>query len=226
MGTDIRDTISRLGVVPVVEIQDPADASALGKALQAGGLPCAEITFRTAFAAEAIRRMRDACPDLLIGAGTVLTREQVDAALDAGAAFLVAPGFNPRVLEHALDRGVPMLPGVSTPSEIEVATDAGASMLKFFPAEVAGGVAFLKAVAPVYQAVRFVPTGGIGPDNLASYLALPNVAACGGSWMVKKDLIAAGRFDLIELAVRRAVELVRGVTGGMDRSRAEAEALR
>jgi 2-dehydro-3-deoxyphosphogluconate aldolase/(4S)-4-hydroxy-2-oxoglutarate aldolase len=200
-----------LGIVPVVEVPGVDRAVPLGRALLAAGLPCAEITFRTAAAADTIRALRDACPDLLVGAGTILTTEQADAAIAAGATFLVAPGFNPRIVDHARGRDVPMVPGVCTPSEIEGALAIHVEVMKFFPAEVAGGVAFLKAVAPVYPTVRFVPTGGIGPSNLADYLALPNVLACGGSWMVKKDLIAAGDVAAIERLAAEAVRLARSV---------------
>lgn len=207
----VLDRLGDRGLVPVVEIPSVDRAVPLGRALLAAGLPCAEITFRTAAAADAIRVLRDACPDLLVGAGTILSTEQADAALAAGAAFLVAPGFNPRVVEHARELDVPMVPGVCTPSEIERALASGIETLKFFPAEVAGGVAFLEAIAPVYQAARFLPTGGIGPSDLADYLALPNVLACGGSWMVKKDLIAAGDFATIERLTAEAVQLARSV---------------
>lgn len=203
-----------LGIVPVVEVPSVERAVPLGDALVAAGLPCAEITFRTAAAADAIRALRDACPDLLVGAGTILTTEQADAAIAAGASFLVAPGFNPRVVDHARARDVPMVPGVCTPSEIEGALAIDVEVMKFFPAEVAGGVAFLKAVAPVYPTVRFVPTGGIGPSNLADYLALPQVLACGGSWMVKKDLIAAGDFAAIGRLAAEAVRLARSIRPG------------
>ena len=203
-----------LGIVPVVEIPSVDRAVPLGRALLAAGLPCAEITFRTAAAADAISALRDACPNLLVGAGTILTVDQADAAVAAGASFLVAPGFNPRVVDHARGRDVPMVPGVCTPSEIEGALASHVEFMKFFPAEVAGGVAFLKAIAAVYPTVRFVPTGGIGPLNLADYLALPNVLACGGSWMVKKDLIASGDFAAIERLATEAVRLARSVRPG------------
>jgi 2-dehydro-3-deoxyphosphogluconate aldolase/(4S)-4-hydroxy-2-oxoglutarate aldolase len=207
----VLDRLADPGIVPVVEIATVDRAAGLGRALLAAGLPCAEITFRTAAAADAIRALRDACPDLLVGAGTVLRPEQVDAALAAGAAFLVAPGFNPAVVDRALERGVPMVPGVCTPSEIERAMGAGLDTLKFFPAEVSGGVAFLKAVAPVYPAVRFVPTGGVDAANLGAYLGLPNVLACGGSWMVRRELVATGEFDTIERLAAEAVALARSV---------------
>lgn len=205
------DRLGDLGIVPVVEIPTADRAVPLGHALLAAGLPCAEITFRTAAAADSIRALRSECPDLLVGAGTILATEQVDAAVAAGASFLVAPGFNPRVVDHARDRDVPMVPGVCTPSEIERALTDGIETLKFFPAEVAGGVAFLKAIAPVYQAARFIPTGGIGPANLADYLALPHVLACGGSWMVKKELVVAGDFAAIERLAAEAVRLARSI---------------
>jgi 2-dehydro-3-deoxyphosphogluconate aldolase/(4S)-4-hydroxy-2-oxoglutarate aldolase len=211
---DIVDRIGRLRIVPVVEIHDAASAPALGDALAVGGLPCAEITFRTANAAESIARLRAAHPDMLVGAGTILSVEQVDAALAAGAQFLVAPGLNPAVVAHARSRGATMIPGVCTPTEIEAALTLGLTTLKYFPAEAAGGVAFLKAVGAVYRSVRFMPTGGIGPANVAEYLAVPAVLACGGSWMVKRDLIASGRFDLIEQAAREAVALVGAGTEG------------
>ena len=161
------------------------------------GLPCAEITFRTAAAAAAIAAIAAAVPELRVGAGTVLTVEQAEAALQAGASFIVAPGFDPAVVDFALQRGVPIVPGVCTPTEVTLALARGLSLLKLFPAEAAGGVAYLKALAAPFGAARFVPTGGIGPDNLASYLAVRQVVACGGSWMVTKELIAAGDFDTI-----------------------------
>ncbi len=202
------DRIEALGLVPVVEIDDPAQAVPLAMALRAAGLLCAEITFRTAAAGEAMRAIRDACPEILLGAGTVLTTEQVDAALTAGASFLVAPGFNPAVVDHALEVGATILPGVCTPSEIEAVMARGLLALKFFPAEAAGGVAFLKAVAPPYPSARFVPTGGINPSNLPDYLVLPNVAACGGSWMVRRQLIAAGDFGAIQRLAAEALAVV------------------
>jgi 2-dehydro-3-deoxyphosphogluconate aldolase / (4S)-4-hydroxy-2-oxoglutarate aldolase len=203
--------VGELGIVPVVEIVDADRAAPLGRALIAAGLPCAEITFRTSAAAEAIRALRRSCPELLVGAGTILTTEQADAAIDAGAQFLVAPGFNPVVVDYARGRGAVIVPGVCTPTEIEMALAHGIDTLKLFPAEIAGGVAFLKAVAPVYPGVRFLPTGGIGPANLTDYLALPQVLACGGSWMVKKALIVAGDFALIEQLSADAVRLARSV---------------
>ena len=204
---NVVDQIGRLGLVPVVEIPDAALAGPLGQALLAGGLPCAEITFRTSSAAAAIAVLRRECPDLLVGAGTVLTPAQVDAAADAGAAFIVAPGFNPVTLERARARGLPMIPGVCTPTEIEQALSHGVDVLKFFPAEAAGGVAFLKAVSAPYKNVRFIPTGGISASNLASYLALPQVLACGGSWMVSQGLLLRGDFEAIRRLTSEAVSV-------------------
>jgi 2-dehydro-3-deoxyphosphogluconate aldolase/(4S)-4-hydroxy-2-oxoglutarate aldolase len=202
---NVVDQIGRLGLVPVVEIPDAALAGPLGQALLAGGLPCAEITFRTSSAAAAIAVLRRECPDLLVGAGTVLTPAQVDAAADAGATFIVAPGFNPATLERARARGLPMIPGVCTPTEIEQALSHGVDVLKFFPAEAAGGVAFLRAVSAPYKNVRFIPTGGVSASNLASYLALPQVLACGGSWMVSQGLLLRGDFEAIRRLTSEAV---------------------
>jgi 2-dehydro-3-deoxyphosphogluconate aldolase/(4S)-4-hydroxy-2-oxoglutarate aldolase len=204
---NVVDQIGRLGLVPVVEIPDAALAGPLGQALLAGGLPCAEITFRTSSAAAAIAVLRRECPDLLVGAGTVLTPAQVDAAADAGAAFIVAPGFNPATLERARARGLPMIPGVCTPTEIEQALSHGVDVLKFFPAEAAGGVAFLRAVSAPYKNVRFIPTGGVSASNLASYLALPQVLACGGSWMVSQGLLLRGDFEAIRRLTSEAVSV-------------------
>lgn len=206
-------TLDRLAVLPVVEIDDPELAVALGEVLIAEGLPCAEITLRTPAAAAAIAALTRNCPELLVGAGTVLSAEQVDLALGAGAAFLVSPGFDPAVVRHAMSSGSVILPGVFTPTEIQAARSHGLHVLKFFPAEAAGGVAFLKAVSAVYPDVRFVPTGGIGPSNLVSYLDVPFVVACGGSWMVQRQLIANRDFASIRRLVREAVALARSIRG-------------
>ncbi|MBX3426929.1 MAG: bifunctional 4-hydroxy-2-oxoglutarate aldolase/2-dehydro-3-deoxy-phosphogluconate aldolase [Pirellulales bacterium] len=201
------EQLARHRLVPVIALDDAADAEPLAAALVAGGLPVAEVTFRTTAAAESIRRMA-ARGDLLIGAGTVLTPQQVDEAQSAGASFLVSPGLNPRVVQHARSVGLPIVPGVCTPSDVERALDLGVTTLKFFPAESFGGLGTLKAIAAPYGGVRFVPTGGIGPENLAAYLAFKSVVACGGSWMVKPSLYAAGDFASVENAVREAVALV------------------
>jgi 2-dehydro-3-deoxyphosphogluconate aldolase/(4S)-4-hydroxy-2-oxoglutarate aldolase len=207
------EALGRVGILPVVEIDDPALAVRLGEVLLSEGLPCAEITFRTAGAAAAITALRRDCPELLLGAGTILSTQQVDVAREAGAAFLVSPGFDPAVVQHARSSGLPIVPGVCTPSEIQVASGQDLHVLKFFPAEVAGGVRFLKAVLPVFPHIQYVPTGGIGPANVAAYLELPAVLACGGSWMVPRKLIASSDFGSIRRLIREAVELSRTTRG-------------
>jgi 2-dehydro-3-deoxyphosphogluconate aldolase/(4S)-4-hydroxy-2-oxoglutarate aldolase len=197
-------------IVPVVDIASVNDAVPVARALQEAGLPSAEITFRTAAAAEAIRAIATGVPGLVVGAGTVRTVEQVDQAVDAGAEFLVAPGLNPAVVARAVTLGIPMLPGVCTPTELEQALSMGLSLLKFFPAEAAGGAAYVAALAGPYRDVLFVPTGGIGPSNILGYLAKPNVVACGGSWMVKADLIASGDFAAITRLTAEALRIVNG----------------
>ena len=194
---DFTAFFAEVRVVPVVAIPRADDAVPLARTLVEAGLPCAEITFRTDAAAAAIAAIAHAVPELRVGAGTVLSVAQADAALHAGASFIVAPGFDPAVVDFALERGVPVVPGVCTPTEVTLALARGLSVLKLFPAEASGGVSYLKALAAPFGAARFVPTGGIGPDNLAAYLAVRQVVACGGSWMVAKDLIAAGEFDTI-----------------------------
>ena len=199
--------IAALRVIPVVEIPAVDAAVPLARALVDAGLPCAEITFRTASAAGAIAAIAAAVPDIRVGAGTIVTLAQAEAALAAGASFLVAPGFDPAVVDFALAHDVPIVPGVCTPTEVGMAINRGLSVLKLFPAEAAGGVAYLKALAAPFGGVRFVPTGGISPDNLAAYLAVKQVIACGGSWMVKKALIAAGEFDTIRRLAVQAREI-------------------
>ena len=201
----IYEEISKIGIVPVIVIEDAKDAAPLAKALWDGGLPCAEVTFRTAAAAQAIKNITEAYPRMLVGAGTVLTTAQVDAAVEAGAKFIVAPGLNPTVVSYCVEKGIPVIPGCCTPSEIEQAMSLGLSVVKFFPAEAAGGVKMLKAMGAPYGKIKFMPTGGINADNLASYLDLPQVLACGGSWMVDKKLIAAGAFDEITARTKAAV---------------------
>ncbi len=204
----MKSQIKSLGVVPVVAIEDAKDALALGEALIAGGLACAEITFRTAAAEESIRTLSNKFPEMLIGAGTVLTTDQAKRAVDGGAQFLVTPGFDEAVVTWCLGKGVAIFPGVATPTEINMALRHGLKTLKFFPAEALGGVKFLKAIAAPYGEVRFIPTGGINPQNLPDYLKLPAVIACGGSWLVKKTMIANGEFNTITNLVREAVQLV------------------
>jgi len=209
----IMKQIRDFAIVPVVKIDDAKDAVPLAKALQKAGLSCAEITFRTEAAGEAIRRIRSQCGDFLVGAGTVLTTQQADSAWSAGASFLVSPGLNPGVVGHCLEKGYPIIPGVCTPTEVEAGLSFGLSHLKFFPAEAAGGVNMIKALSAPYTKVQFMPTGGISADNLREYLSCPAVFACGGSWMVPAGLINEGRFDEIERRTAQAVALVKEIRG-------------
>ena len=211
--SDVVRRIRAAGIVPVIKLEHAEDARPLGKALLEGGLPVAEVTFRTAAAAGAIRLLREEYPALLVGAGTVLTPAQVDAAIAAGAAFAVTPGFNPRVVDHCLAKNLPVVPGVNSPSQVEQGLERGLSLLKFFPAEASGGVKMLKALHGPYAEVSFLPTGGVEPANLASYLALPYVAAVGGSWMVKEDLLASGRHAEVATLCAEAVRLVASLRG-------------
>jgi 2-dehydro-3-deoxyphosphogluconate aldolase / (4S)-4-hydroxy-2-oxoglutarate aldolase len=194
-------------LLPVVVLDRAEDAASLAEALLEGGLPVAEVTFRTGAAAAAIEEIATKVPSVLVGAGTVTRPEQVARARDAGARFIVTPGFNPAVVSAALEAGIPIVPGVNNPSGVEQAMSFGLDLLKFFPAEPSGGVAFLKALAGPYGDVGFIPTGGIGPSNLRSYLALANVRACGGSWMVDPKLISTGRFDEVARLTAEAVAL-------------------
>lgn len=200
--------IQELAVVPVVAIEDAKDAVPLAKALTEGGLPCAEVTFRTDAAKESIRRMTQAYPDMLVGAGTVLSVTQVEDALEAGAKFIVSPGFDSEIVDYCLERQIPIFPGCVTPSEVAQAVKRGLDIVKFFPAGQFGGTATIKALAAPYKGLRFMPTGGVNAGNLEEYLSLGAVAACGGSWMVKSSLISAGEFDKIMALTREAVELV------------------
>ncbi len=204
------EKIRDCGIVPVIALDDAAAAVPVARALLAGGITVAEITFRTAAAEQAIANIAKEVPEMALGAGTVLNCEQAQRALDAGARFLVSPGFNPRVVEFALEQGALIVPGTSGPSEMEQAMSYGLTTVKFFPAEQSGGVGKLRAISAVYPELMVMPTGGIGENNLTEYLALKNVIACGGSWMVKKELIAAGNFAeitrLSEQAVRRALD--------------------
>ena len=211
---DILRKIGDLGVVPVIAIEDAADAPKLGQALLDGGLPCAEITFRTAAAPEAIALMTAACPDVLVGAGTVMTVAQAQRAAEAGAKFVVTPGFDGDVVDWCIEHDMPITPGVVTPTEINMALKKGLNVVKFFPAEASGGVKTLKAIAAPYQGVKFIPTGGISASNLSDYLSLASVHACGGSWMVKKELISAGEFGQISAMAREAVALVQQIREG------------
>ncbi|MBR5367803.1 MAG: bifunctional 4-hydroxy-2-oxoglutarate aldolase/2-dehydro-3-deoxy-phosphogluconate aldolase [Lachnospiraceae bacterium] len=207
---DILTKIGQIGIVPVVALDRAEDALPLGKALMVGGIPCAEVTFRTAAAKEAIRIMTSNFPDMLVGAGTVLGCEQVDEAVEAGAKFIVSPGLNPEVVKYCIDKEIPVTPGVATPSEVEQAIGLGLDVVKFFPAEAAGGLPMIKAMSAPYTSMKFMPTGGINKDNIATYLAFNKVLACGGSFMVDKKLIAAGRFDEVARLSREAVDAVLG----------------
>jgi 2-dehydro-3-deoxyphosphogluconate aldolase/(4S)-4-hydroxy-2-oxoglutarate aldolase len=202
--SDVLERLAKLRVVPVLTATDPDQAEQACRALVAGGLPAVEITFRTDAAAESIRRA-GAIDGLLVGAGTVLSEEQLAAAVEAGARFGVAPGTNASVVEAAARAGLAFIPGAATPTEIERARGLGCAAVKIFPASLLGGPAFLKAVAPVYPDVRFVPTGGIDSENLASYLALPSVLACAGTWICEPTLLRERRFDEIERRAREAV---------------------
>ncbi|ODQ00836.1 bifunctional 4-hydroxy-2-oxoglutarate aldolase/2-dehydro-3-deoxy-phosphogluconate aldolase [Salinivibrio sp. SS2] len=199
--TDLNQRLKAIRIVPVIAINHAEDAVPLAKTLVDNGLPCAEITFRTDAAANAIRQMRDAYPEMLIGAGTVLTPAQVDAAIDAGADFIVSPGLNPITVEHCQQRGIPIIPGINNPSLVEQAMSLGLDTVKFFPAEASGGIAMLKALSAVYP-VSFMPTGGVSEENVSDYLALPKVLACGGTWMVPATLIDAKKWDEIARLVQ------------------------
>ena len=201
------------GVVPVVVLEDAKDALPLAKALKEGGLPCAEVTFRTDAAEESIRLIRRDYPDMLVGAGTVLGIDQAERALEAGAKFIVSPGFDPQVVDDCLERDVPVFPGCITPSEVAQAVKRGMEVLKFFPAEQAGGLAMIKAMAAPYTMVKFMPTGGISEKNLKEYLECDKIICCGGSWMVKGSLIKNGEFGKIRKLVKEAVELVASIRG-------------
>ena len=204
------DELENVGIVPVIKLDNVNDAEKLAKALRDGGINCAEVTFRAKGADEVIKRMTQAYPDMLVGAGTVLTCEQVDAAIAAGAKFCVAPGLNPKVVKRCLDKGVPFAPGLSSASEIEQALELGLDFAKFFPAEQAGGLAYIKAVCAPYTTMRFMPTGGVTADNLNTYLAYKKIVCCGGSWIVPPALLAAGDWAGITKLCREAIDKMLG----------------
>ena len=208
---NITEQIQNLAVVPVVVLEDTEDALPLAKALCEGGLPCAEVTFRTDAAEESIKIMTEAFPDMLVGAGTVLTAEQVDQAVKAGATFIVSPGFDPEIVDYCILKDIPVFPGCITPSEVAQAVKRGLKVIKFFPAEQFGGIAAIKALAAPYTDIKFMPTGGINPKNLENYLSDDKIIACGGSWMVKGNLIKEGRFDEIRILTAEAVKLASGI---------------
>lgn len=204
----VLEEIQKIGIVPVVVLDDEKDAKPLAKALCDGGLPCAEVTFRTKAAEESIRIMAKEYPQMLVGAGTVLTIEQVDRAIEAGAKFIVSPGLNPKIVSYCMEKGIPVTPGCQTPSDIEKALELGLDVIKFFPAEPAGGLPMIKALAAPYTDVMFMPTGGINPKNVVDYLKFDRILACGGSWMVKGDLVKEGKFDEITALVKEAAKIV------------------
>jgi len=201
----VLEELGKIGIVPVIKIDDVEKAVPLARALAAGGIPCAEITFRTAQGEEAIRRVSKEAPDVLAGAGTVLTTEQVDKAIDAGAKFIVSPGLNPKVVSYCIKKGIPVTPGCANPSDIEQALELGLEAVKFFPAEQAGGLEYIKAVSAPYPNLKFMPTGGINAANIVKYIAFDKILACGGSWMASAELINAGDFDKITALSREAV---------------------
>jgi len=205
---NIFERIGQLGLIPVVKIEKAQDALALGEALLAGGLPAAEITFRTDAAGESLRILDKSLPEVLIGAGTVLNIDNVKKAVDSGAKFIVAPGFNPKVVDYCVENNIPVVPGVNSPTQIEMGLDRGLKVLKFFPAEASGGLKLLKAMSAPYGEVDFIPTGGINAGNLLEYLAFKRVLACGGSWIVKSSLISSGQFSEIARLTKEAVDLI------------------
>ena len=210
---EVLKKIEKIGIIPVVVLEDVNDAEPLGRALVAGGLPCAEVTFRTEAAEQSIRIMTKRFPDMLVGAGTVLTIEQVDKAIDAGAKFIVSPGINPKVVQYCVENDIPIAPGTCTPSNIETALEYGLDVVKFFPSEAIGGINYIKAVAAPYVGMKFIPTGGINEKNVSDYLEYDKILACGGSWMVKGELIQAGNFEKIKELTMEAVAIVKEIRG-------------
>ena len=207
----IEKQMAEMLVVPVVVLNDAKDAGKLADALVEGGLPCAEVTFRTEAAEESIRIMSKKYPEMLVGAGTVLTKEQVDRAVAAGAKFIVSPGFDPEIVDYCIEKEIPIFPSIVTPSEAAQAVRRGLKVVKFFPAEQFGGVATIKAIAAPYTMLKFMPTGGVSVNNLKDYLSCDKIICCGGSWTVKGDLIKAGAFDEITRMTKEAVELARSI---------------
>ncbi|EGU38546.1 bifunctional 4-hydroxy-2-oxoglutarate aldolase/2-dehydro-3-deoxy-phosphogluconate aldolase [Vibrio scophthalmi] len=204
----LNQQLTEIQVVPVIAIKDASKAAKLAQVLIENGLPCAEVTFRTEQAVQAIKNMREAYPEMLIGAGTVLTSEQVDQAIEAGVNFIVSPGFNPTTVKYCQQRGVAIVPGVNNPSLVEQAMEMGLTTLKFFPAEPSGGTGMLKALSAVYP-VKFMPTGGVSPSNVKEYLAIPSVLACGGTWMVPNDLIENEQWDELAALVAEVANIIR-----------------
>lgn len=210
---DILNQLEKCMIVPVVVLENAKDAKPLGEALCNGGLPCAEVTFRTEAAEESIRIMSESFPEMLVGAGTVLTTEQVDRAVNAGAKFIVSPGFDEEIVDYCLEKGITVLPGCATPSEVAKAVKRELEVVKFFPAEQAGGLPMIKAMAAPYTMVKFMPTGGINPENVKDYLAFNKIFACGGSWMVKNTLVENQEFDKICELSKEAVTIAKSIRG-------------
>ena len=205
----VLEKIQKTGIIPVVVINDAKDAEPLAKALIEGGLPCAEVTFRTDAAEESIRIMKEKFPDMLLGAGTVITTEQVDRAVAAGAEFIVSPGLNSRIVKYCVEKGICITPGTANASDMEQGIENGLEVVKFFPAEPAGGLNMIKALAAPYVNVKFMPTGGVNQKNINDYLSFKRIIACGGTWMVKNDLVEAGNFEEITRLTKEALELVK-----------------
>lgn len=206
---NIIEQLEKKRIIPVVVLRNIADAKPLAKALCDGGLPCAEITFRTEAALDCIQIMSEEFPDMLIGAGTILTTAHADQAIKAGAKFIVSPGFNPTVVKHCIKKKYPIIPGVNNPSDIEAALSFGLTFVKFFPAEASGGLEMIKALSAPYPQMRFMPTGGITPENLHTYLAFEKVAACGGTWMVKDELLKLQNFEEVKRLTEDALRTIR-----------------
>lgn len=209
----VLEQIGKIGIVPVVVLNNAKDAAPLAKALCQGGLPCAEVTFRTEAAEESIKIMSEQFPEMLVGAGTVLTTEQAERAVKAGAKFIVSPGFDPEIVKYCQEEGIPVTPGVVTPSEVSQAVKAGLEIVKFFPAEPSGGLPMIKALAAPFPMLKFMPTGGISSSNVKEYLKFNKIHACGGSWMVQGSLVSEQKFDEIEAMTKEAVEIVKEIRG-------------
>ena len=208
--TEVLPRIGKIRLVPVVVLEDAKNAEPLAEALIAGGLPCAEVTFRTAAAAESIKRISK-YTEICLGAGTVLSVDQAKLAVDSGATFIVSPGFNPNVVRYCVEQNIPIIPGICTPTEIEMGLEFGLHIFKFFPAEAYGGLKTLKAISAPYGMIKFIPTGGIDAKNVREYLSLKQVVACGGSWMVTKEMISNRKFNEVTTLAQEAVNLVKGL---------------
>lgn len=205
--------LQELRLIPVVTIENSENAIPLGQALIEAGLPIIEITFRTLAAEQSISVLSKNMSNIFVGAGTVLTIEQIKKAVNAGAQFIVTPGFNPKIIDYCLSNKIPIIPGVNTPTMVEWALDRGLKVVKFFPANLSGGTKMLESLAGPYPEMKFVPTGGINNESLVDYLKLSNVLACGGSWIVKKDLISTGQFGEIKKLTKTAISLINSEIG-------------